>query len=143
MLQAASPLAEETWMVLRIFFEFLFEFRFTNASWSVPNVEGERMVMDLEDVCATFEDQVTQSNILVFGTSLQVPTDGPQDNEEDTIPVTISRITATLEMTLMTVTFKTDRKRKISLQMGFGEILVIPIIPQSFEVFPPQARKNA
>ena len=41
------------------------------------------MVMDLQDVSATLEDQVAQSNIRLFGTSSQVLTVGPQDNEED------------------------------------------------------------
>ena len=72
------------------------------------------MVMDLQDVSATLEDQVAQSNIRLFGTSSQVFTADPQNNEEDAIPVTISRIT-TLKMTLMTVAFKTERKRNISL----------------------------
>ena len=101
------------------------------------------VVVDLQDVCATFEDQVAQSNILVFGTSSQVLTADPQDNEEDTIPVTILRISTTLKMTLMTVSFKTEGKRKISIQMRLGETLIILIIPQSFGVFPPQAWKNA
>jgi ribosome biogenesis protein BMS1 len=41
------------------------------------------MVMDLQDVSATLEDQVAQSNIRLFGTSSQVLTVSPQDNEED------------------------------------------------------------
>ena len=57
--------------------------------------------------------------------------------------MTISRISTTLKMTLMTVSFKTERKRKTLLQMRLGETLIIPIILQSFEVFPPQARQNA
>jgi hypothetical protein len=38
------------------------------------------MVTDLQGVSATLEDQVVQSNILLFGTSSQVLT---IDNEED------------------------------------------------------------
>ena len=56
--------------------------------------------------------------------------------------VSVPRITTTLKMTLMTVAFKTERKTKISLQKGLGGTTVVPIIPQSLEVFPPQARKN-
>ena len=41
------------------------------------------MVMDLQDVSATLEDQVAQSNIRLFGTSSQVLTVGQQDDEED------------------------------------------------------------
>ena len=41
------------------------------------------MVMDLQDVSATLEDQVAQSNVRLFGTSSQVLTVDPQDNEED------------------------------------------------------------
>ena len=41
------------------------------------------MVMDLQDVSATLEDQVAQSNIRLFGTSSQVLTVGQQDNEDD------------------------------------------------------------
>ena len=41
------------------------------------------MVMDLQDVSATLEDQVAQSNIRLFGTSSQVLTVDPQDDEED------------------------------------------------------------
>ena len=52
-------------------------------AWPVPQGEGEQMVMDLQDVSATLEDQVAQSNIRLFGTSSQVLTVGPQDNEED------------------------------------------------------------
>ena len=81
------------------------------------------MVMNLQDKSATLEYQVAQSNIRLFGTSSQVFTaDDPQDDEEDPIPVTmmkvsIPRIIMTLKMTLMTMTLKTERKRKISLQM--------------------------
>ena len=39
------------------------------------------MVMDLQDVSATLEDQVAQSNIRLFGTSSQVLTVDPQDDE--------------------------------------------------------------
>ena len=68
---------------------------------------------------ATLEYQVTQSNIRHFGTSSKVFTAGdPQDNKEDTIPVTmmtvsVLRITTTLKMTLMTMTLETVRKRKV------------------------------
>jgi ribosome biogenesis protein BMS1 len=41
------------------------------------------MVMDLQDVSATLEDQVAQSNIRLLGTSSQVLAVGTQDNEED------------------------------------------------------------
>ena len=41
------------------------------------------MVMDLQDVSVTLEDQVIQSNIRLFGTSSQNLTVGQQDNEED------------------------------------------------------------
>jgi ribosome biogenesis protein BMS1 len=41
------------------------------------------MVMDLQDVSATLEDQVAQSNIRLFGTSSQVLAVDPQDNEEE------------------------------------------------------------
>ena len=69
-----------------------------------PKVEDERMVMDLplQDVSATIEDQMAQSNSRLFGTSSQVPTADPKDNEENMIPVTISRISTTLMMMLMT-----------------------------------------
>ena len=73
--------------------------------------------MDLQDKSAALEYQVAQSNIRLFGTSSKVFTAGdPQDNEEDTIPVTmmtvsVPRITTTLKMTLMTMTLKTVRKR--------------------------------
>ena len=98
------------------------------------------MIMDLQDKSATLEYQVAQSNIPLFGTSSKVFTAGdPQDNEEDTIPVTmmtvsVPRITTTLKMTLMTMTLKTVRKRKVLLQIGqigLGGTLVFPIIPQS------------
>ena len=49
--------------------------------------------------------------------------------------VSVPRIITTLKMTLI-VTFKTERKRKISLQKGLGGTTVVPIIPQSLEVFP-------
>ena len=81
------------------------------------------MVMDLQYKSATSEYQMAQSNIRLFGISSQVFTaDDPQDDEEDPIPVTmmkvsIPRIIMTLKMTLMTMTLKTERKRKISLQM--------------------------
>ena len=60
--------------------------------------------MDLQDINTTFEYQVAQSNIRLFGTSSQVA-DDPQD-KEDTIPATmmkvsVLRITTTLKMTLM------------------------------------------
>ena len=41
------------------------------------------MVMDLQDVNATLEDQVAQSNIRLLGTSSQVLAVNTQDNEED------------------------------------------------------------
>ena len=41
------------------------------------------MVMDLQDVSATLEDQVAQSNIRLLGTSTQVLTVDPQDDDED------------------------------------------------------------
>ena len=95
---------------------FFLELRFTNASWPVSQGEGVRMVMDLQDVNATLKHQVAQSNIRFFSASSQILTaDDPQDNEEDTIPVSIMkvsvlRITTTLTTTLMTVTLKTDRR---------------------------------
>ena len=49
----------------------------------VPQGEGEQMVMDLQDVSATLEDQVAQSNIRLLGTSSQVLTVDPQDDEGD------------------------------------------------------------
>ena len=62
------------------------------------------MVMDLQDVHANLEDQVAQSNIRLSGTSSHVFTADPQDNEEDTIPVTMKasvlRITSTLKTAL-------------------------------------------
>ena len=76
------------------------------------------MIMDLQDKSAALEYQVTQSNIRLFGTSSKVFTAGdPQDNE-DTIPVkmmrvSVPRITTALKMTLMTMTLKTMRKRKV------------------------------
>ena len=79
MFPAASP--EGTWMV-GLFF-FLFSSDLLNTSWPVPQGEGEQMVMDLQDVSATLEDQVAQSNIRLFGTSSQVLTVDPQDNEKD------------------------------------------------------------
>ena len=55
-----------------------------------PQGEGVRMVMDLQDLSATLEDQVAQSNTRRFGTSSQVLTaDDSQDNEENKIPVTM------------------------------------------------------
>ena len=41
------------------------------------------MVNHLQDLNATLEDQLAQSNIRLFGTSSQVLTVDPQDNEED------------------------------------------------------------
>ena len=59
------------------------------------------MVMDLQDIRATLEDRVAQSNIRLFLTA------DPQNNEEDTIPVkmmkvSVPRITKARKMTLMT-----------------------------------------
>ena len=77
------------------------------------------MVMNLQDKRAAIEYQVAQSNIYLFSTSLQVFTaDDPQDDREGTIPVTmmkisVPRMTTTLKMTLMTMTLKTERKRKV------------------------------
>ena len=80
MLQAASPLAEEAWMVGFFLSSFLSSDLLTHHGQS-SKVEGERMVMDFQDVCATIEDQMAQSNSRLFGTSSQVPTVDPQDNE--------------------------------------------------------------
>ena len=77
------------------------------------------MVMNLQDKSAAIEYQVAQSNIHLFSTSLQVfTTDGPQDDREGTIPVTMMKISVprmitTLKMTLMTMILKTERKRKV------------------------------
>ena len=65
---------------LLIFFLIL-ELRFTNTSWPDPQGEGEQMVTDFQDLSATFEDQLAQSN--VFCTSSQVLTLDSQDNEEE------------------------------------------------------------
>ncbi|KAF8802091.1 GTP binding protein [Phlegmacium glaucopus] len=56
---------------------------FTRGNADVPQGEGEQMVMDLQDVSATLEDQVAQSNIRLFGTSSKVLTVDPtQDDDE-------------------------------------------------------------
>ena len=62
------------------------------------------MVMDLQDIRATLEDRVAQSNIRLFLTA------DPQNDEEDTIPVTmmkvsVPRITKARKMTLMSEVF--------------------------------------
>jgi ribosome biogenesis protein BMS1 len=46
----------------------------------VPQGEGEQMVMDLQDVDATLEDRVAQSNIRLFGTSSKTLTVDPSSN---------------------------------------------------------------
>ena len=46
-------------MVGYLLLNFFLEFRYTNTSWPVPQGESEQMVMDLQDVSATLEDQVT------------------------------------------------------------------------------------
>ncbi|KAL4250567.1 Ribosome biogenesis protein Bms1/Tsr1 [Abortiporus biennis] len=66
---------------------------FTRGNADVPQGEGERMVMDLQDVNATLEDRVAKSQIKLFGTSLKplVADPGPsrlsesasEDEDED------------------------------------------------------------
>ena len=46
---------------------------------------SEQMVMDLQDLSTTLEDQVAQNNIRLFGIYSQVLTTDPQDNERDTM----------------------------------------------------------
>ena len=87
----------------RLFF-FGVPIYYNNASWPVPQGEGERVVMDLQDIGATLEDRVAQSNIRLFLTA------DPQNDEEDTIPVTmmkvsVPRITKARKMTLMSEVF--------------------------------------
>ena len=85
---------------------------------------------------------MAQSNIRLFGTSSQVLTaDDPQDNEEETIPATmmkvsVLRITTTPKMTVMTE--NGEEGENITPNGTRGTLIV-----QSLEVFPPQARKNA
>lgn len=54
----------------------------------VPQGEGEQMVMDLQDVGATLEDSVAQSQIRLFGTSsrnltIEQPLDDAMEDDED------------------------------------------------------------
>ena len=54
-----------------------------HKSYAVPQGEGEQMVMDLQDVGATLEDSVAQSQIRLFGSSSNHLTINPSRNEVD------------------------------------------------------------
>ncbi|KAF8158573.1 GTP binding protein [Crassisporium funariophilum] len=56
---------------------------FTRGNMDVPQGEGEQMVMDLQDVSTTLEDQVAQSNIRLLGTSSHALTVDPAANDND------------------------------------------------------------
>ncbi|KAL4080833.1 DUF663-domain-containing protein [Scleroderma citrinum] len=57
---------------------------FTRGSTDVPQGEGEKMVMDLQDVDATLADTVSFSRIKLLGSSLQhLTVDAHSDEEED------------------------------------------------------------
>ncbi|KAH8104616.1 DUF663-domain-containing protein [Cristinia sonorae] len=65
---------------------------FTRGNTDVPQGEGERMVMDLQDVRSTLEDRVSRSQIKLFGSSSKPLEAGPsrlpdqygdEEDEED------------------------------------------------------------
>ncbi|KAF8170348.1 GTP binding protein [Pholiota molesta] len=59
---------------------------FTRGNTDVAQGEGERMVMDLQDVDQTLEDRVAQSDIRLFGSSskaLMVDQEESEDEEEE------------------------------------------------------------
>ncbi|KAF8634177.1 hypothetical protein AX15_001042 [Amanita polypyramis BW_CC] len=55
---------------------------FTRGNPDVPQGEGERLVMDLQDVDATLEDAVAKSQIRLFGSSSKHLTVGPSQPRE-------------------------------------------------------------
>ena len=65
-----------------VIYLFIIEFRFTNTSWPVSRCEGEQIVTDFQDQSATLW-RPTGPERCFFGTSSQVLTLDPQDNEED------------------------------------------------------------
>ena len=104
------------------------EFRFINSSWPVPQGEGERKVMDLQDVSATLEHPVAKQHPSfwhIFASSHRWCSSG-QRRGHDSIDdgegfSSEDNNDSEEDAELMTVTLKTAKKRKVLLQVGLGE----------------------